>query len=211
MYRPSPFAVDDMPVLHAFIRDRNFATIATAKAGHVRFAYVPVMLDAQEGTRGGVRYHLARGNELAALQNGDRVRLSFLGPHAYVSPDWYETPRLVPTWNYSAVEGAGTVRRLDDRDLRTLLVDLSAAEEEKLRPKVPWTLDKIPEDRVATLLRGICGFAVAFDMLAGKFKLSQDKAPADVAGVVGALKARGDAASRALAETMMAASPSPPV
>ena len=40
------------------------------------------------------------------------------------------------------------------------------------------------------------------DRLEGKFKLSQDKKPADIAGVIAALDERGDAASLAVAHGM---------
>jgi transcriptional regulator len=131
-----------------------------------------------------------------------RIALSLVAADAYVSPDWYRTTVTVPTWNYIAVEGAGRLRRLDDSGLRRLLVDLSSTHEEKLRPKIPWTLDKISEERVAALLNGIRGFTVALETLEGKFKLSQDKTSGNVAGVIAGLEARGDAASLAVAEAM---------
>jgi transcriptional regulator len=201
MYRPRAFTIDDAPTLHEIIRKRVFATIAAVIDGAVQFAYAPVVLDPETGARGGIRFHLARGNPLTGL-DGARVRLSFLGPDAYVSPDWYETPGYVPTWNYIAVEGEGIAKRLGQNELRALLVDLSAAQEEPLRPKLPWTLDKLPEERIAALLGAIEGFSLAFDTLEGKFKLSQDKKPEDIAGVIAGFEARGDAASLAVAAAM---------
>jgi predicted FMN-binding regulatory protein PaiB len=43
---------------------------------------------------------------------------------------------------------------------------------------------------------------VTLERLEGKFKLSQDKKPDDVAGVITALEARGDASSLAVARAM---------
>lgn len=202
MYRPSAFVVDDAAVLHAAIRERIFATIALAGEGGVHFAYAPVVLDTDAGKSGNLRFHLARGNRVAALADGALLSFSFLGPDAYISPDWYESTAMVPTWNYIAVEASGVARKLKRDELRALLTDLSAAEEEKLSPKKPWTLDKLPEPCMDSLLNGIEGFAVRLEMLAGKFKLSQDKKPEDIAGVIAALEARGDAASLAIAKAM---------
>src|SRR5258707_14661030 len=120
MYRPRAFAADDIQQLHAFVRAHPFATLAAVVDGAVRLAYAPVVT-AADGT---ARFHLARGNPLAALGDGGRLRLSFLGANAYVSPDWYESAGMVPTWNYSAVEGEGIVQRLGEDGLRTLLIDL---------------------------------------------------------------------------------------
>jgi transcriptional regulator len=201
MYRPSAYVIDDVSILHQVMRRRCFATIAAVVEHHVQFAYAPVIVDAEPHPLGVVRFHLARGNPLAD-GNEAEMRLSFLGPDAYISPDWYEKGGLVPTWNYIVVEASGRAEVLEESELRQLLVDLSARHEERLRPKPPWTLGKISDERIAALLRGICGFTLKLDKLEGKFKLSQDKSAADIAGVMAGLEARGDVASLAVARAM---------
>lgn len=202
MYRPRANAIDDLAALFAAIRAQVFATLALAHEGRVHFAYAPVVLT-DEGT-GTIRFHLAKANAMAALADGARLSVSVIGPDAYISPDWYETPGLVPTWNYIAVEGIGIARKLSREETLSLLDDLSAQEEEKLRPKTPWTMAKVPEQRRAALLNAIVGFSLVFETLQGKFKLSQDKKPEDFARVIAALEARGDAASLAVAAAMRA-------
>jgi transcriptional regulator len=160
-----------------------------------------MIVDTKPAPLGALRFHLALGNPLARL-DGINVRVSFLCADAYISPDWYETQGSVPTWNYIAVEGAGRAQILEEAELRRLLADLSAMQEERLRPKPPWTLEKISEERMTALLRGIRGFALNLEVLEGKFKLSQDKSAANIAGVMAGLEARGDAASLAVARAM---------
>jgi transcriptional regulator len=202
MYRPSAFVVDDVAILHDVIRSRVFVTLAAAIDGAVQFAYAPVISDPSAGPRGGIRYHLAIGNPLSKLTDGTRVAMSLIAADAYISPDWYRKTVTVPTWNYIAVEGEGAVRRTSREELRQLVIDLSAQEEAKLLPKAPWLLDKVPDARVEALLNGIVGFSLPFERLQGKFKLSQDKTPEDIAGVIAAIEARGDAASLAVANAM---------
>jgi transcriptional regulator len=206
MYRPSAFSVDDLDKIHALIRARVFATIATARDGRVAFAYAPVVLDPENGPRGGIRFHFAMRNPLAELTDGDRVRLSMIAADAYVSPDWYRSTVTVPTWNYVAVEGEGAVKRLSREELRKLVLDLSDQEETKLAPKQPWTIDKVPEGRTEAMLNIIVGYSLPFETLEGKFKLSQDKAPDDIAGVIEGLRERSDPRGVAIADAMIRAS-----
>ena len=193
--------VDDVAALHAFIGNRPFATIGVVVESRVVLAYAPVVLDAG-GALGTVRFHLAKNNPVAAVADGAPMQISFMGPDAYVSPDWYVSQGLVPTWNYMAVEGEGWARVLPDLELQALLVDLSAEQERQLLPKKPWTVDKLTADRRAALTNAIVGFSVMFEKLEGKFKLSQDKKPEDIEGVIAGLEARGDAASLAVAKAM---------
>jgi transcriptional regulator len=202
MYRPPAFAVDDLAALHEVLRERVFVTLAAHHDGVLRFAYAPVVVDGHDGPLGGIRFHLARNNPLADVAEGTCLSLSVVAHDAYVSPDWYETQGRVPTWNYTAVEGRGRVQRLDGDDLRRLLVDLSAAEESKLANKKPWTIDKVPEEKVAALMNAIVGFSLCFEALEGKFKLSQNVPPGDAEGAIRGLAGRGDAASSKVAEAM---------
>jgi len=140
-------------------------------------------------------------SQLAHCTARTRAIAIFHGPHAYVSPSWYASPG-VPTWNYIAVEGWGIVRRLSAGDLGRLLIDLSASEENKLLPKGPWTIDKVPDDKMGALMNAITGFSMRFETLEGKFKLSQNVTPQDAEGVIRGLTQRGDAASLAIAQAM---------
>jgi transcriptional regulator len=204
MYRPAAYAIDDTALLHETIQARSFATLAGVVQDELHFAYAPVVVDALPKPLGSLRFHLARANPMAEL-DGEPVHFSFVAADSYVSPDWYETKGFVPTWNYIAVEAAGRAQMLDQAQLRRLLIDLSAAAEERLWPKPAWTIDKISEERLSSLLNAIQGFSVKLERLEGKFKLSQDKKPADMAGVIAGLEARADPASLAVARAMRVA------
>lgn len=202
MYRPSAFAIDDIAKLHSYIRERGFATVALIADGSVELAYAPVVLDAQTGPNGALRFHLARNNPVSRSADGAHLVFSFAGPDAYVSPDWYATPGMVPTWNYVAVEARGVARKLSGEELRSLLVDISAESERKLAPKKPWTIDKVAEQRMSVLLNAIDGFEMTLETLTGKFKLSQNVKTEDFEGALGGLEACGDAVSAAVASAM---------
>jgi transcriptional regulator len=201
MYRPRAFAVDDVKALHAAIRTYVLATFAVVEDGQVQLAYAPVVVD-EDGRFGCLRFHLARQNPVASLLDGARVKVSFLGPDGYVSPDWYAGDGFVPTWNYIAIEGEGVARRLEGDACETALADLAAQQEAKLAPKPSWTMTKLTVKRRLQLLDAISVFELPLSRLEGKYKLSQDKSAADRAGVLRALKDLQDPDAAVLARVM---------
>lgn len=118
MYRPRQYVVDAKDELCRTIRAFPFATIAVAVGGRVELAYAPIVLDETNVAVGRMRFHLARANHVANLLDGNELVLSFRGPDGYVSPDWYASEAMVPTWNYIAVEARGRVARLEESQLR---------------------------------------------------------------------------------------------
>ena len=184
MYIPAPFAETRTDVLHVLVREHPFATLVTTDGAGVPVAtHLPLLLDADRGPNGVLLGHFAKGNEqVAALGIGRAAMAVFHGPHAYVSPRWYETSPAVPTWNYSAVHAYGVVRRIDDpAELRALLDRTAAAFE----PAVGgWTADGLSEAYLRSMTAGIVGFVFEIERLEGKFKLSQNRPAADRAGVI---------------------------
>ena len=58
---------------------------------------------------------MARANPQWRELAGQTVLAVFSGPHAYISPTWYEAPNVVPTWNYVAVHAYGRAELVEDR------------------------------------------------------------------------------------------------
>lgn len=202
MYVPRHFSRDDIAVAHDLIRTNVFATLITEVSGRLDATHVPVVLDAQRGEFGSLRFHLARANPTSkALADDREVMMVFVGPHTYISPDWYADKKLVPTWNYAVVHAYGRPRTMDGGELRQLLDDLSASQEEQL-PKKPWTIDKMPPDRVEKMCKAIVGFDLPITELQDKWKFNQNRGAGDRAGVVTALEELGGESRLAVAATM---------
>ncbi len=204
MYVPRHYSPDDTAVAHDLIRSNVFATLVTEVSGRLDATHVPVVLDGDRGELGSLRFHLARANPTSKALTDDReVLMVFVGPHTYVSPDWYATDNLVPTWNYAVVHGYGVPRTLDDAELRRLLDDLGATQESRL-PKTPWTRDKMPPELVDKMCKAIIGFELPITELQGKWKFDQKKSADDRAGAVAALEELGGESRHAVAATMRA-------
>ena len=59
--------------------------------------------------------HMAKNNPQWQEFFDDEVMVVFSGPHAYVSPRWYEEQERVPTWNYAAVHAYGVPKLVRGR------------------------------------------------------------------------------------------------
>lgn len=60
-----------------------------------------------------IRFHSAQNNHACtALLNNSNCICVFTGPDAYISPDYYDLPNQVPTWNYLSIECEGDVGQL---------------------------------------------------------------------------------------------------
>jgi transcriptional regulator len=199
MYIPPAFREDRQDVLHDLIRRHSFATLVSATGGTLQATHLPFLLDATEGGRGTLRAHMARANpHWQSFDSGDEVLVMFQGPHAFVSPAWYETELTVPTWNYVAVHAYGPAEFFEDAD--RLLEIVSRLTDLHERPRAePWAVSDAPEPFVRAQLRGIVGLRLPIARLEGKRKMSQNRGAADRAGVVAGLAASERASDRAVA------------
>jgi len=184
MHPAAAFLVTEREPLLAQLRTQPFVTLCAAPDGRPRVAHAPVVIGEGHGALT-LDFHLSRANALANfLSGGFRAVAVSQGPAAYISPDWYAAPDQVPTWNYLSVEAEGPVAAMDDAELTDLLDRLSAQEEARLSPKPAWTRGKMSPGRFEAMLRGIVGGRLTLERLEGTYKLSQNKAPEQRAGVV---------------------------
>src|SRR5581483_7236234 len=96
--------------------------------------------DRAAGPHGTLLGHVARANPHWRELEGREVLAVFSGPHAYVSPTWYEAADVVPTWNYVAVHASGTARLVDDPDALARILTEMVATYERALPR-PWSID----------------------------------------------------------------------
>jgi transcriptional regulator len=202
MYTPPAFRDDDRASLLATIRAARLASFVTATAEGALATPLPLFIDESEGEHGVLYGHLARANpqwRTPVIGHGLAI---FMGPDAYVTPSWYaakqETGKVVPTWNYVTVQASGPVEFFDDSDRLLDAVTRLTVLHEGGRAS-PWAVSDAPADFVAAQLRGIVGLRMPIATLYGKRKLSQNRSPADRAGVIAGLADSERPAERDLA------------
>lgn len=202
---PNPaYRQEPEPRALAFAAARGFGTLTAAGPDGVLAAHIPFVLE-----DGRLAAHLVRSNPLARhLRHGPAAALMIVsGPDGYVSPDWYGEADRVPTWNYVAVHLRGPLALLPEDRLRPHLERLSAGFEGRLAPKPPWTLDKMSEAALASMLRQIVPVEMTVEAVASTFKLNQNRSAMAREGAAAALAAGGTPGleTAALAALMRAA------
>jgi transcriptional regulator len=200
IYRPSAFACDDRDALEAFIQQYPFATLITQGAGGPWISHLPLFYE-----NGQLFGHLARANPQTTALGGTDSLAIFHGPHAYVSPRWYESAPAVPTWNYAVVHALGPARLLNAEETVQIMERMSNIYE----PGSEWTFSGLPGDYRTGMVRGIVGIAIGISRLEGKFKLSQNRPPEDRKRIVERLK-QGEAEDRSVAGMMVSPPPTAP-
>ena len=201
MYVPGPFKVDDIAQIEAFLGRYDFATIVSTSAAGLIATHVPIAVR-RERNRIVLVGHVARANSHWEVMDGAAESLAIAqGPHAYVSPTWYEHSPAVPTWNYAAVHAYGNPRARHDRAFIEGVVRALTTRHESGR-KNPWRLDDVPSEYCDRLLSAIVGFEMPVERLEGKFKLGQNRRPGDREETIAGLRAAGDPGSAALADFM---------
>ena len=169
------------------------ATLVTLSGGRLTATILPLLFDPADGPLGTLRGHLAGANpQWRDGFSGVEALAIFDGPDAYVSPRLYAATRRsgrhVPTWNYTTVQASGALVVRDDPAWLKEIVRRLTDRHEARWPD-GWSVDDAPPDYIESELRAIVGIELRISRLEGKRKLSQNRAPADVDGVIAGLDA----------------------
>jgi transcriptional regulator len=204
MYVPRFNALDDGDAIRAMVTAIGAAELVTVgEDGYPLATRLPVVWD---GDR--LVLHIARANPhwRSVPVDGSVPALAVVThAEAYVSPAWYATKaehgRVVPTWNYSAVQITGRLRRVEDPEWLRTAVTLLTEQHESGRD-LPWAVTDAPATYVDKQLRAIVGLELAIERVEGKAKLSQNRSEEDRDGVVRGLRAEGAARESVVADQM---------
>jgi transcriptional regulator len=190
MYVPPAFREDDLPTVHAMMRNARLANLVTATQEGLVATPLPLFLKPEEGLYGTLYGHMARANSQWKLPPKGEAMVLFIGLDAYVSPSWYASKadhgKVVPTWNYVAVHAYGPVEFFGDADRLLDMVTQLTNLYEWPRSK-PWAVADAPEAFIRTQLRGIIGLRMPITRIDGKRKMSQNRPAEDRAGVAAGL------------------------
>jgi transcriptional regulator len=199
VYIPSFFEMSSDDQIHHFMRAHSFGVLVTQGEGGLAASHLPLLLDPASGPRGSLFGHMARANPQWRDVSGEALAI-FSGPHAYISPTWYESQGTVPTWNYVAVHAHGSFGLVEDRDDLREILTRSVAIYERRMPR-PWSYN-VGDPDLERMLPAIVGFRIEITRLEGKAKLGQNQSEDRRRRVISALENQQDEDSQAIAGWM---------
>jgi transcriptional regulator len=196
VYVPAHFAADDA-VVRDLLDNHGAADLVTATAEGLQATFLPFLFDPSVGEHGALLGHLARNNDHWRAEPVGDALVIVRGPDAYVSPSWYpskaEHGRVVPTWNYVTAHVHGRLVVHDDAGFVEGVVRRLTAKHEAAIER-PWSVDDSPPAFFAGQLKAIVGVEIVISRIEAKVKMSQNRPPADVEGVITGLTSRGETA-----------------
>ncbi|KAL7918534.1 putative FMN-binding domain-containing protein [Trichoderma austrokoningii] len=223
MYLRNDHAEKSLPALRRLIRENPLGQLTTAIASPnfplIQSSHIPFVLEvddeASETEFGTLTAHMARANPQAKaiiedIRSRDSLTLQqdvlvvFTSPvQHYVTPKFYTTTKpatakVVPTWNYAAVQVYGKATFYIDSKaeetsafLDRQLDALSRFNEETTmgyteqdgRPSA-WKVADAPEPYLNIMKKNIIGLEIKIEQMGGKFKMSQEMGDGDSDGVI---------------------------
>ena len=205
MYLPPQFIATDSATgnatAHELIRTHPLASLISVDDDGLPFVTpLPLHLLAGEGEGAQTLLlgHCAKPNpHWRYLMARPKAVVTFMGPHAYMTPRVYPDLARVPTWNYLMVHctvEASIVESFDDKDrlLKHLIADHDPAYADQWRG--------LGEDYQHKMMGGIVAFELRVLAMQCKVKLNQHRPEAQAA--MHALYSQGNDNERALAQWM---------
>jgi transcriptional regulator len=203
VYVPAQFKSQELADAVALMKAHSFATLITNDdEGWPYITYLPLHVETNRAEAPAPQLvlfgHVAKANpHWRYLRDRGTAVVSFLGPHAYMSPRVYPDSKRVPTWNYLAVNCRVTARLIEGHEATDgMLVKLI----EDYDPEYLRQWRSLDEQYVSTMLSGIVGFELIVTEIQCKLKLNQHRPESHAA--MRATYAGGNENERELAQWM---------
>jgi transcriptional regulator len=204
MYLPAHFKGEWTRHAVPLLRADPFASLISCDDKGLPFVtHLPLQLQdevaGQEGVSPVLLGHMARGNpHWRLLQTRSQAVVTFLGAHAYLSPQVYPDLVRVPTWNYLAVHCTVEATLIDEPEAKDALLKKLIGEHE---PAYAAQWRALAPDYQHKMLAGMVGFELRVTAFECKLKVNQHRPEAHEATVQ--MYASGTEDQRTLADWML--------
>lgn len=195
MHIPEAYRINDSNKAAEFMEQNSFGDLVTCNNGLLCSNKVPFFLDRDKNTLYG---HFGRANpQLTDIEESNEALVIFSGPHAYVSPQWYVSQNMVPTWNFQTLQVRGTAKTVGADQLIAILRQLTEFHESRFATQ--WSMNQLEPKELERMLDLIVGFEIMIEDIMFKDKMSQNRSIEDRRSVSTALGRQNNQTARAVA------------
>lgn len=179
MYMPPQFSSRDPDFAARLMREHPFASlVSTDDDGFPFVTHLPLHLQRRENTPAQEKHwvlwgHVAKPNpHWRYLRDRPEALVTFVGPHAYLSPSVYPDLARVPSWNYLAVHCRVTARLIEAADEKDAVLKMLIGDHE---PEYAAQWRAFDPDFAHKMLAGIAAFELSVVDWQCKLKLNQHR------------------------------------
>jgi transcriptional regulator len=200
LYVPAHYEEKQKELIAEVMHKFSFATIITQSSDEPFISHIPLLFDEENQVLLG---HCARANpQWKEFADGKKVTVLFHGPHAYISPAWYQPkPDNVPTWNYISVHVQGCAE-LIEHPTEVYANMQRMVNHFETRYQTGWSLPEEVNEDLSRLASAIVVFQIKIKDIQAKFKLSQKQGVDDRKNVIKRLAKSQGAEGTAVAQYM---------
>ena len=173
MYLPTQFNSKEKTHAIALMRSYPFASlISVDDAGLPFVSHIPLHLEERDSQMV-LLGHVAKASpHWRYLEARPQAVVTFMGPHAYLSPSVYPDLARVPTWNYLAVHCTVQTTLIEDASEKDRLLKKLIADHE---PSYAAQWRGLDQEFTQKMLSAIVGFELHVLDLQCKLKLNQHR------------------------------------
>jgi len=173
MYLPPQFTAKERSQALDLMRAHPLASlISVDDAGLPFVSHIPLHVE-ERGDQLVLLGHCAKANpHWKYLLARPQAVVTFMGPHAYLSPQVYPDLVRVPTWNYLAVQCTVQAHLIDDAQAKDQLLKKLIGDHE---PAYAAQWKALAPDYQQKMLSGIVAFELSVENLQCKLKLNQHR------------------------------------
>jgi len=174
MYSLPYFKEDDQQEVLRFMHGHPFVMLCCSdKNGKPVATQVPILIKETNGQIILEGHVMKNTDHHKALEENPQALAVFHGAHTYVSASWYSNPNQASTWNYLSVHARGSIRFLEEGELRRILDETTSKYEND--DNSPSLYRHLSDDYINRLIKAIIGFELKVENIENVFKLSQNR------------------------------------
>ncbi len=197
MYVPKYAENKDVSAIIDFIKHHAFGILVSQSKQKLVATHIPLEFSSDNTKLFG---HISRANrQWKNFNNTSEVLAIFTGPHAYVSPSWYDHEN-VPTWNYIAAHVYGKISIIEGEELYQSLKQLT--DKYEASSSRPVSIESMSPEYVRKSIQGLVGFEIEITNIEATYKLSQNRDQKNHQTIIRELEKRQDEGSLQVAKEM---------